>query len=414
MSHSLIFGIDSAGEQKPVSTSTTGEINVASGGSALATATKQDEGNTLLTDIKTNTTQEAGSFSYSKALPVVLTTYEGGASLNVVGSQSGNVKVYIDDANADFVVNSGISTATNQTTTHTKLDTLITTLGDVDLNTDTLETLQTSTNTKLDSVNVNLALQATASNQATTHSKLDAVNTNLSTIDTTLGSQATASNQTTTHTKLDAVNSNLSTIDTTLGSQATASNQATTHTKLDTVNTNLGLLATESTLSTQSGVISSINGKMSQGSDASLTNAQQVLVYGRDSAGGLDALNVDTQGHLKITIQDSEKDTTSATLWSAQTIADLTTANTTAVDMLNHKHIQFYGNTDNTMDNIDIQVSDDNSNWYRLGVFIYPDTNTGDFGYTLNHSAVRYVRLIKSNNSGASETITAKYTMMKF
>jgi hypothetical protein len=79
-----------------------------------ATSTKQDAGNTLLTDIKTNTTQEAGAFSYSKALPVVLTTYEGGASLNAVGSQSGNVKVYIDDANPDFVVNSGMATGAKQ------------------------------------------------------------------------------------------------------------------------------------------------------------------------------------------------------------------------------------------------------------------------------------------------------------
>jgi hypothetical protein len=36
---------------------------------------------------------------------------------------------------------------------------------------------------------------------------------------------------------------------------------------------------------------------------------QQVLCYGRDSQGGLDALNTDTNGHLKITIQDVEPDT---------------------------------------------------------------------------------------------------------
>lgn len=89
-----------------------------------ATATKQEEGNTLLTDIKTNTTQEAGAFSYSKALPVILTTYEGGSSLNAVGSQSGNVKVYIDDANPDFVANSGMATGAKQDAGNAHLSTL--------------------------------------------------------------------------------------------------------------------------------------------------------------------------------------------------------------------------------------------------------------------------------------------------
>jgi hypothetical protein len=89
-----------------------------------ATSTKQDSGNTILNDIKTNTTQEAGSFSYSKALPVVLTTYEGGSSLNTVGSQSGNVKVYIDDANPDFVANSGMATGTKQDAQTAHLSTL--------------------------------------------------------------------------------------------------------------------------------------------------------------------------------------------------------------------------------------------------------------------------------------------------
>lgn len=41
---------------------------------------------------------------------------------------------------------------------------------------------------------------------------------------------------------------------------------------------------------------------------ASNEGLQQVLCYGRDSQGGLDALNTDTQGHLKITVQDIEPD----------------------------------------------------------------------------------------------------------
>ena len=52
--------------------------------------------------------------------------------------------------------------------------------------------------------------------------------------------------------------------------------------------------------------LSALNNKVSQGADATLSNAQQVVAYGRDQSGNLDALNVDNNGHLKITLNDIE------------------------------------------------------------------------------------------------------------
>ena len=52
--------------------------------------------------------------------------------------------------------------------------------------------------------------------------------------------------------------------------------------------------------------INNMSSKITQGGDATLTTAQQCLVYGRDQSGNLDALNVDNNGHLKITLNDIE------------------------------------------------------------------------------------------------------------
>ena len=63
-------------------------------------------------------------------------------------------------------------------------------------------------------------------------------------------------------------------------------------------NASLATIASDST---------SIDGKISQGSDVTLTNAQQVLCYGRDTGGSLDALRTDAQGHLEVVVDDFVK-----------------------------------------------------------------------------------------------------------
>jgi len=61
--------------------------------------------------------------------------------------------------------------------------------------------------------------------------------------------------------------------------------------------------ATETTLTT-------LNDKITKGYDATISSGgdglQQALVYGRDSQGNLDALNVDNNGHLKIAVDTVE------------------------------------------------------------------------------------------------------------
>jgi len=73
----------------------------------------------------------------------------------------------------------------------------------------------------------------------------------------------------------------------------------------------------------------------------------------------------------------------------------------TAVNVNSDRH-NIFGNTSNTSDQIDIQMSADNTNWYTVGYGIYPDSS-GDFQQTLE-TPIQYIRL--KYNGGATVTAT--------
>lgn len=87
---------------------------------------------------------------------------------------------------------SGISTAANQTSSNTKLDTLHTDLTAIDSHVDGLETLVTATNTKLDTVHTDLGtidthVDGLETLVTSTNTKLDTLHTDLGTIATNQG-----------------------------------------------------------------------------------------------------------------------------------------------------------------------------------------------------------------------------------
>jgi hypothetical protein len=240
----------------------------------------------------------------------------------------------------------------------------------INLNTDNLETLTTATNTKLDTVNTKLDTSNT-NTQATT-AELGSQTTLLTSVDNKLPSALNSdqlkvidtgtqfslgligSAQGTTNTLLTSLDSKANTrdghlnnivnqtsglatestvgdIDTKLGdrlpptlttggnlkvsieeggSTATLSEQQAQTALLTTMDTDTGNIASNTSLTNST--LASIDSKITSGSDATLTEAHQVLCYGRDQSGGVDALNVDNNGHLKITLNDIESGITSS------------------------------------------------------------------------------------------------------
>ena len=92
--------------------------------------------------------------------------------------------------------------------------------------------------------------------------------------------------------------------------------------------------------------------------------------------------------------------------FSSESIAAGASAQSAGLDISAVGSCLLYGDTDNTSDEIDVEISFDNSNWYNLGLSLYPDPDAGNFAREIESSA-KYIRLNKSNTSGVAESITA-------
>lgn len=164
--------------------------------------------------------------------------------------------------------------------------------------------------------------------------------------------------------------------------------------------------------------LTNLDTKITQGYDSQITSGgiglNQCLIYGRDNSGNLDALNTDTQGHLKITIQDEEKDISLDTIWNPIFIPNGSSTVSNTIDMTNYKHLLIMGNTTNTNEQLFLQYSNDDITYFNSDVYIYANYNNGDFSYTLNNTPAKYIRITKDNNSGSTETISLFSTKMKF
>jgi len=214
--------------------------------------------------------------------------------------------------------------------------------------------------------------------------------------------------------------------------------------------------------------VGSIDDKITTGSDFTLSQAQQVLVYGEVTsgagAGELHPIHITQNGDVEVSISDIEKkgqelmaDSFPVVIASDQsnintkligedylanpqnvkvdtngklivqvdgvrqsgsetlTIPDGTTGISSEIMMGTHKYIAFYGDTDNTTNtNIFIEYSQDGTNWYRGAgdnAKIIIVGATGNF-YDEEHITPPRVRLSRPNTSGASETLELKYTLL--
>jgi hypothetical protein len=213
---------------------------------------------------------------------------------------------------------------------------------------------------------------------------------------------------------------------------STSANQTTANTSLANIDSNTSGLATEATLTIQSSTITNIDGKITQGYDAQVASGgnglQQTLCYGLDTGGNLDALRVDNSGHLEVTIDDFVKGQTTsansfpvvlasdqssvpvtfssgthsgsqANLFSASSVVAGDTSS--VITTTSSSKINIFGNTTDTANSIEVEMSADNINWYPVGFGIFPDSS-GNFAEFLNRPS-NYWRI----KVGGTATITA-------
>ena len=191
-----------------------------------------------------------------------------------------------------------------------------------------------------------------------------------------------------------------------------------------------------------------LNAKVSKGEDTTIPSGsgglQQILCYGQDNQGDLEPFNIDNSGHLKITINDVDETNTGLKIAGETqlgtqvslrvgnngnlrthetlerinttetiTIADGSSGSGTTIDMSDYQYLAIFGTTNNTFNkNIFLEYSADNTNFYKGSgdnSKIIIVGATGDF-YDQERIITKYVRIARTNASGASESLTVNYT----
>jgi len=196
---------------------------------------------------------------------------------------------------------------------------------------------------------------------------------------------ATSSNQSTMISDLSQISSNTTGL-------ATSSNQTTANSSLSSIDTEAQ--AIDATLS-------SLNTKISQGSDATLVSAQQVLLYGRDSGGGLDAVQINGSGELVVTTGSgsSTHSGSQANLMNAVSASNGTNSN--VITTTSSNNVNIFGSTTGT-NGVKVQMSADNTNFYDVGYSLFPDVS-GNFQGSFPNTPSNYWRI----QSQETATITA-------
>jgi hypothetical protein len=207
---------------------------------------------------------------------------------------------------------------------------------------------------------------------------------------------------------------------------ATSALQTTVNTSLAGIETDTGSIDTATT---------AMNGKMSQGYDAQIASggsgAQQVLAYGRDGSGNLDALKTDASGHLEITVDDFVKgQATSANSFPVVIASDQSpisvstaganttnvneslagtasgTANSTAVDMDGSTNLTIFGTSTNTSDPIIVQVSHNGTNWQEhTEYFVNFSASGGAYAVRISAEGARYWRVSQTDTLASAFTL---------
>ena len=394
------------------------------GGENLAIQSKQDSMISLLEG-------QAPAGNRAKAIPVQLMVGNAGTQHSALRGVGGDLSVYIDDMNSDVAVNSGLSTASNQTDGSAKAQAWGTdgatqrqlkTDADGHIQVDVL-TAPTTTITgtvavssvagtvTVDGSGVTQPVSAsslplpsgasTSANQTTANASLSTIAGDTTSLDGKLPSQgqavmtasvpvAIASNQSTLSVDGSGVTQPVSASALPLPSGAsTSANQSTANGHLNTI----------------AGDTTSLDGKITQGSDATLSNAQQVLVYGNNS-GTLRPVKVGANGEQTMEVDHTW---TTATLISLQAVADgasvqgdFDLGNGISHELTPVKF--FVTNSAGVNVAVVLQVSPDNSNWYDDAGGAEVAVNNTAFSFTQEDGGAgdghRYIRAIVTNNHG--------------
>ena len=153
-----------------------------------------------------------------------------------------------------------------------------------------------------------------------------------------------------------------------------------------------------------SGNLKVANDKITQGSDATLSTAQQVLIYGLDNQ-NLSAIKVNTQGALKV-IQDSVE-----VLGSQNNLADNITLNfgteTNSLDITDYDHANIFieDASITVFDSYEMLVSVNDTDYYLYDT-PYPTVRNSKREAVLKNLNLHGIKYVKFKNASTTDNYT--------
>lgn len=208
-----------------------------------------------------------------------------------------------------------------------------------------------------------------------------------------------------------ATESTLSNVSSELANQTTdlnniASSTSQTSSSCQNIDSNTSNISSDT--ATIASNTTTIEGKITQGYDATVTSGgnglQQVVIYGRDSGGNLDACTINGSGELVVTTSGGGSAThngSQANLMNAVSASSGTISNVITTTTSNNVNI--FGNTTGT-GGITVQQSVDNTNFYDVGYSAFPNTS-GDFAVSFAGHPANYWRIKATETSTITATL---------
>ena len=151
--------------------------------------------------------------------------------------------------------------------------------------------------------------------------------------------------------------------------------------------------------------LTSIDDKITQGSDKTLTSVQQNGMYAWHSATSMwERLSFDTAGfHYGLSVRNLKRN---PDVYSESVDGPSAgTAESSTIDLLGYSRCTIFGTTTNTNDAIQLRISSNNSVYITDPVaIISPDPSTGEYVYSTDSNlAVRYLRIRQTDDSGSGD-----------
>jgi len=173
--------------------------------------------------------------------------------------------------------------------------------------------------------------------------------------------------------------------------------------------------STSALQSDMSSILSQLEGKITVGADATLSEAQQVLVYGRDALANLEPLKIDQNGHLEVVLGEIESSLVFKSLQDTPTVstdqitapAAGTSVFSSTIDNQGFSRLSFAGDVESDYDPIQLQVSVDGTTWYNMEQYYaqYTPSSPYPWAFNVTDSAFRYFRLSYTTTNAVSSVL---------